>query len=46
METVTCATCSAEILGDNVGAHFEWHEKLDEKFAQAREKSMDATPDE
>ena len=44
METVTCQTCSAEIKGDNVGAHFEWHEALDEKLAQAREKSMGAPP--
>ena len=41
MDTVTCETCSAEIKGDNVGAHFEWHEALDGALAKAREKTMD-----
>lgn len=44
MDTVTCETCSAEIKGDNVGAHFEWHEALDHKLAEARERSMDEPP--
>lgn len=30
MDTVTCETCSCEILGDNVAAHYDWHRAQDE----------------
>lgn len=44
MDTVTCETCSAEIRGDNVGAHFEWHESIDTALTKARERAMDEPP--
>lgn len=46
MDTVTCETCSSEIKGENVGAHFEWHESLDNAFAKARERAMDEQPEQ
>jgi hypothetical protein len=30
MDTITCETCSCEILPDNVDPHFDWHKRQDE----------------
>jgi len=41
MDTVTCQTCWAELRGDNVDKHYEWHEALDQGLAHAREHAID-----
>lgn len=40
MDTVTCETCSCEIRGDNVDAHFEWHQAQAEALEAAVDRAV------